>query len=84
MTESSGTIIYILFNVLSIDILQCRKCVGQYIYIYMCVCICEYIYLFIYLFTYLFGDRGSTVVKVLCYKSEGRWFHASWYHWILH
>jgi len=26
--------------------------------------------------TYLnqFGDRGGTVVKVLCYKSEGRWF----------
>ena len=22
------------------------------------------------------GDRGSTVVKVLCYKSEGRWFDA--------
>ena len=21
-----------------------------------------------------YGDRGSTVVKVLCYKSEGRWF----------
>jgi hypothetical protein len=21
-----------------------------------------------------FGDSGSTVVKVLCYKSEGRWF----------
>ena len=20
------------------------------------------------------GDRGSTVVKALCYKSEGRWF----------
>jgi hypothetical protein len=20
------------------------------------------------------GDRGSTVVKVLCYKSEGHWF----------
>jgi len=20
------------------------------------------------------GDRGSTLVKVLCYKSEGRWF----------
>jgi len=20
------------------------------------------------------GDRGNTVVKVLCYKSEGRWF----------
>ena len=23
---------------------------------------------------YLCGNRGSTVVKVLCYKSEGRWF----------
>jgi len=22
------------------------------------------------------GDRGSTVVKVLCYKSEGRWFNS--------
>ena len=27
-------------------------------------------------------DRGSTVVKVLCYKSEGRWFDPSWRHWI--
>ena len=24
-----------------------------------------------------FGDRSSTVVKVLCYKSEGRWFDPS-------
>ena len=24
------------------------------------------------------GDRGSTLVKVLCYKSEGRWFDPSW------
>ena len=24
------------------------------------------------------GDRGSTVVKVLRYKSEGRWFDPSW------
>ena len=23
------------------------------------------------------GDRGSTVVKALCYKSEGRWFYPS-------
>jgi len=27
---------------------------------------------------YLMGDRGSTVVKVLCYKSEGRWFDPSY------
>jgi len=24
------------------------------------------------------GDRGSTVVKVLCYKSKDRWFDPSW------
>ena len=29
-------------------------------------------------------DRGSTAVKVLCYKSEGRWFDPSWCHWIFH
>jgi len=29
-------------------------------------------------------DRGSTVVKVLCYKSEGRWFDPSWCHWIFY
>jgi len=27
------------------------------------------------------GDRGSTVVKVLYYKSEGRWFDRSWCQW---
>jgi len=27
------------------------------------------------------GDRGSTVVKVLCYKSEGRLLDPSWCHW---
>jgi len=30
------------------------------------------------------GDRGGTVVKVLCYKSEGHWFDPSWCHWIFH
>jgi hypothetical protein len=24
---------------------------------------------------------GGTVVKVLRYKSEGRWFDSRWYHW---
>ena len=27
------------------------------------------------------GDRGGTVVKVLCHKSEDRWFDPSWWHW---
>ena len=27
------------------------------------------------------GDRGGTVVKALCYKSEGRWFDPRWCHW---
>ena len=26
-------------------------------------------------------DRGGTMVKVLCYKSEGRGFDSSWCHW---
>jgi len=30
------------------------------------------------------GDRGSTMVKVLCYKSEGSWFDPSWCQWIFH
>ena len=30
------------------------------------------------------GDRSSIVVKVLCYKLEGRWFNPSWCHWIFH
>ena len=30
------------------------------------------------------GDHGSTVVKVLCYKSEGRWFDPRWCQWIFH
>ena len=34
--------------------------------------------------TSVFGDRGGTVVKVLCYKLEGRWFDPSWFQWIFH
>jgi len=30
---------------------------------------------------YSVGDRGGTVVKVLCYKSEGRWFDPRLCHW---
>ena len=30
------------------------------------------------------GTRGGTVVKVLCSKSEGRWFDLSWCHWNFH
>ena len=27
------------------------------------------------------GDRSGTVVKVLCYKMEGRWFDPIWCRW---
>ena len=27
------------------------------------------------------GNRGRTVVKVLCYKSEGRWLDSRLRHW---
>jgi hypothetical protein len=36
----------------------------------------------VYLLT--LGDRGSTVVKVQRYKSEGRWFDPRWCHGIFH
>jgi len=29
----------------------------------------------------LSGDRGSTVVKALYYKSGGHWFDSSWCYW---
>jgi len=32
----------------------------------------------------LYRDDGTTVLKVLCYKSEGRWFDPSWCWWIFH
>ena len=36
----------------------------------------------LYISTLIFiRDRGGTVVKVLCYKSEGRWFDSRWCHW---
>jgi len=34
-------------------------------------------YIYIYIYIYIYGDRGGTVVKVLCHKSEGRWFNPS-------
>jgi len=30
---------------------------------------------------HIIGDRGGTMVKVLCYKPEGRWFDPSLCHW---
>ena len=27
------------------------------------------------------GDRGGTLVKLLWYKAEGRWFNSMWSHW---
>jgi len=39
------------------------------LYAYICV------YENTYICAYIYGDLGSTVVKVLCYKSEGRWLN---------
>ena len=40
-----------------------------------------YIHVYMYIYVHIIGDRGGTVVKVLCYKSEGRWFDPIWCHW---
>ena len=29
----------------------------------------------------MMGDRVSTVVNVLCYRAEDRWFDSRWCHW---
>jgi len=34
--------------------------------------------IYLYIYTY------CSVVKVLCYKSEGRWLDPSWCQWIFH
>jgi hypothetical protein len=33
------------------------------------------------IFNFSVTADGGTVVKVLCYKSEGRWFDFRWCHW---
>jgi len=43
-------------------------------------CVCRYLGVL----SPLRGDRGSTVAKVLCYNSEGRWLDPSWCQWIFH
>ena len=35
----------------------------------------------LYTYIYIYGDRGGIVVKVLCHKSEGRWFDPRWSYW---
>ena len=52
-------------------------CVCMYVRMYVRMCVCMYACMYVC----MHGDRGSTVVKVLCYKSEGRWFDPSWCHW---
>ena len=37
--------------------------------------------IYIYIYIYIYGDRGGAVIRVLCYKSEGRWFDSRWCHW---
>jgi len=44
--------------------------------LYLCILIVSLGYVLLWL-----GDRGDTVVKVLCYKSECRWFDFRWCHW---
>ena len=55
-------------------------CTAVAIYIY----ICTYIYIYtpcFYKHTHIYGGRGSSLVKALCYKSGGRWYDARLCHW---
>ena len=46
--------------------------------IYKCQCLMTLTLLLLHCLFHALGDRSSTVVKVLCYKSEGRWFDSRW------
>ena len=35
------------------------------------MCVCVYVCIFLCIWLCIYGDRGGTVVKVLCYKLEG-------------
>ena len=51
---------------------------SKYIALSKVVTFCEFS---IYFPLHALKYRRSTEVKVLCYKSEGRWFDPSWCHW---
>jgi len=45
------------------------------------MCQSNTIIIFFIVFIFALGDRGSTVLKVMCYNSEGRWFDSRRCHW---
>ena len=59
-----------IFRVWLLCIAYCKHVMSCWCYVYPVKLIKKVLCLFV--------DRGSTVVKVLCYKSEGRWFDPSW------
>ena len=54
-----------MYNILSLNMIRIHRNMLE------CLLLLIYIYIYIYV---CMGDRGGTVVKVLCCKSEGRWF----------
>jgi hypothetical protein len=36
-----------------------------------------------FIYSYIFGARGSVVVKALCYKPEGRGFDSQWGEYLI-
>ena len=52
-----------------------------HIYMYIYKYIYTYTYIYMYIYTYMYVYINGTVVKVLCYISEGRWFDPNWGHW---
>jgi hypothetical protein len=76
-------------------LIKCGNClVAAYTYTYtiwkshvdvsclLVLCVCAFVGMNKNQYKMHGGDRGSTVVKVLRYKSEGRWFDPRWCHWI--
>jgi len=64
------------FYVVHIDNILCNRLIWAYKFKYVFILLPIIIMVKVKV-----GYRSSTVVKVLCYKSEGRWFDPSWCHW---
>ena len=71
MIHSAATVTECIMSVVTINTL----------YMYICQHLMTLTMLLLHCLFHALGDCGSTVVKVLCYKSEGCWFNNRWCHW---
>jgi hypothetical protein len=74
----------VLFLQLCHAVSRIVKCFSSIFYADCFVGLFKYLVSLVYLYLCMYsggGGHGSAVVKLLRYKSEGRWFHSHWRYW---